>query len=558
MSDDKSVFGIDLGTTYSCISYVDEHGQPTVIPNSDNELTTPSVVYFEDQSNIVVGKAAKDAIRTDAHRVASKVKREMGNPDWRFEIDGKEYRPEQISSFILKKIVDDAAKITGKTISDVVITCPAYFGLAQKEATKQAGELAGLNVRYVIPEPTAAAIAYGADQQQDDVVLVYDLGGGTFDITLIDIGKKSLKVLTTDGNAELGGFNWDSALADFFVLKVSEETGTDPVDIRNDLEFYADLLLISEEAKKTLTNKQTAKHVLMFGGERIRVEITREEFNSITKTLLDETMEITRSVINRAEEKSEMKSPNTILLVGGSTFMPQVEARIAAEFPSLEIKRHDPNQIVAKGAALFGLKTLLEDHAIEIYNENSGGNAAKLSEIDEDQKRVALEKAGERLGLAPARAVDLGGTVVANVTSRSFGMKAYITTLQEMKIANLIHVDDTVPADVTQQFETMENNQTDVEIVIFENEIRSNAENSYCDESSSILLADAMLNLGGPFPKGSPIDVTFKLSPDGLLDVVAKHSQTGNKVDVQLRVQGVMSKEEFRRAKSAITGVAIS
>ncbi|MCA9137749.1 MAG: Hsp70 family protein [Planctomycetales bacterium] len=558
MSDEKYIFGIDLGTTYSCIAYVNEHGQPSVEPNSDNELTTPSVVYFEDETNVVVGKSAKDAIRTDSHRVASKFKREMGNTDWRFEVDGKAYRAQQLSALVLERVVEDAEKITGKTIKDVVITCPAYFGLAQKKATQDAGELAGLNVRYVIPEPTAAAIAYGADQKGEDVVLVYDLGGGTFDITLIEIAAKSLKVLTTDGNAELGGFNWDSALADFFVEKVAEETGADAADIRNDAEFYADLLLISEEAKKTLTNKQTAKQVFLYDGERVRAEVTRDEFNRITKTLLDETIDTTRSVINRAKEKSGMRTPNTILLVGGSTFMPQVEERIAAEFPELEIKRNDPNQIVAKGAALFGLKTSLEDRAIEIYNETSDKAATTLDEVDEEKKIEILTKAGEQYGLPAAKANDLGGKSVQNVTSRSFGMKAFIQDLNAMRIANLIHVDDAVPADVTQRFETMENNQRTVDIEIFENEMRTDKVNSVCEESSSVPLAQAVLDLGGPFPKGSPIDVTFKLSPDGLLDVVAQHSETGNKVDVQLRIEGAMTDEEFAEAKSTAAALTRS
>ncbi len=346
-----TIFGIDLGTTYSCIAYMDEHGRPVVVPNNEGDLTTPSVVFFEDGDNIVVGKNAKDALKIEPKRVVSKVKRQMGS-DWRFEIDGKEYAPEQMSAMILKKVVGDAAHNSGTQINEVVITCPAYFGAAQKEATKKAGEIAGLNVRFVIPEPTAAAIAYGVGQGEDETVLVYDLGGGTFDITLIDIKKQALTVLTVDGDAELGGHNWDSALAQFLAQKVSEETGEAVEAIIGHEEFYPELLLLAEDMKKGLSSKQSAKNVLMYGGERIRAEVTREEFDNLTRHLLDRTIEMARSVLDRTVEKS-LPAPRKILLVGGSTYMPQVEERIKREFPQLEIRQQDPNQIVAKGAAVL-------------------------------------------------------------------------------------------------------------------------------------------------------------------------------------------------------------
>ena len=275
----------------------------------------------------------------------------MGS-DWRFEIDGKEYSPEHVSAMVLKKVVGDAVRNSAQEIDEVVITCPAYFGAAQKEATKKAGEIAGLNVRFVIPEPTAAAIAYGIAQGEDDTVLVYDLGGGTFDITLIDIKKQALTVLTVDGDAELGGHNWDSALAQFLAQKVSEETGEAVEAIVGHEEFYPELLLLAEDMKKGLSSKQSAKNVLMYGGERIRAEVTREEFDNLTRHLLDRTIEMTRSVLDRAVQKS-LPPPCKILLVGGSTYMPQVEERIKREFPQLEIRQQDPNQIVAKGAALW-------------------------------------------------------------------------------------------------------------------------------------------------------------------------------------------------------------
>ena len=205
MSQNKRVYGIDLGTTYSCIAHVDEHGKPVVLPNSEGDLTTPSVVYFESEEDIVVGKAAKEVSSVEPDACASTVKRVMGDPHWEFDAHGHTYKPQDISSFILRKVVSDAELATGDKVEDVVITCPAYFGINEKEATKQAGVLAGLNVLYVIPEPTAAALAYGIEQEEDQVILVYDLGGGTFDITLIEIKAKEINVICTGGDHQLGG-----------------------------------------------------------------------------------------------------------------------------------------------------------------------------------------------------------------------------------------------------------------------------------------------------------------------------------------------------------------
>jgi molecular chaperone DnaK (HSP70) len=554
---DKTIFGIDLGTTYSCIAYVDEHGQPVVVPNKEGDLTTPSVVFFENSENLVVGKHAKDAIRTDAPLVVSKVKRAMGNPDWTFDAHGKSYRPEDVSAFILCKIVDDARRETGREIEEVVITCPAYFGLAQKKATETAGAIAGLHVRYVIPEPTAAAIAYGASQTGVDTVLVYDLGGGTFDITLIDIQEKALNVLTTDGDAELGGHNWDTELAQFLAQKVSDETGASIDEVLSDVEFYADLLLAAEDMKKSLTNAQSAKQVLFFNGEKIRAEVAREDFDRITKPLLDRTIELTKAVVDRAAARG-LATPKRFLLVGGSTYMPQVEMRLMAEFPGIEMRQQDPNQIVAKGAALYGLKVLLEDIAINILNNEDGTNETKTSLDDTDEKKrlEVITQAGAELGLTPAATINLGGRTVRNVTSRSFGLRVFEPELNAYRVANLVHVDGEVPTHVCKKF-FLQSDQSAVEIVIFENEQRTSDAKPCTDEAYCINLAQAELDLGRVYPAGSPIEVTFTLSHDGLLDVMASHVETGKKIDIQLKVNGVMSDEEVALAKKRFSGLTI-
>jgi molecular chaperone DnaK len=214
----KRVFGIDLGTTYSCIAYVDEHGRPVVAPNSENTLTTPSVVYFESDTSIVVGQAAKDTAKVFPDLVVQTVKRHMGDPNWLRSLHGREYRPQDVSALILRKVVGDADQILGQKCEDVVITCPAYFGNVEKEATRQAGIIAGLHVRFVVPEPMAAAFAYGMDAAEGQAIMVYDLGGGTFDGTLLRVPGT---IVATVGDHNLGGKDWDDDLVTFFAQKNS-------------------------------------------------------------------------------------------------------------------------------------------------------------------------------------------------------------------------------------------------------------------------------------------------------------------------------------------------
>ncbi|HSK80486.1 MAG TPA: Hsp70 family protein, partial [Thermoanaerobaculia bacterium] len=289
----KRVYGIDLGTTYSCISHVDEHGKPVVLANAEGEMTTPSVVFFESPDNIVVGQSAKEVVSIHSDLCVSTIKRAMGDPHWERSFHGEVYKPQDISSFILRKVVGDAANLVGEKIEDVVITCPAYFGVNEKEATKQAGILAGLNVLYVIPEPTAAALAYGIEQTQDQVILVYDLGGGTFDITLIEIKTGQITVICTGGDHQLGGKDWDDAIVSYLTQKFEESTGTPADALLDDQETYQELLNAAERCKKTLSTRQSVTEAVRFGGERVKVDLTRETFDQITAGLLERTLSLT-------------------------------------------------------------------------------------------------------------------------------------------------------------------------------------------------------------------------------------------------------------------------
>jgi molecular chaperone DnaK (HSP70) len=290
----KRIFGIDLGTTYSCIAYVDEMGKPVIASNFEGDLTTPSAVHFESPENIVVGKEAKNAAKLFPDRVVEFVKRHMGDPTFSYEVDGVAYKPEAVSSFILRKLVSDAAQALGEEIEDVVITCPAYFGNNEREATKNAGELAGLNVHLILNEPTAAAVCYGVDSQTDDqVVLVYDLGGGTFDVTVIAIEQGNIRVVVTGGDHSLGGKDWDDRLTKYLGECFQNEHPSEDSPLGDNYSFQ-ELAKAAEEAKKALSSREKYPLMVSHNGKRTRVELTRETLDEITNDLLDRTITLTK------------------------------------------------------------------------------------------------------------------------------------------------------------------------------------------------------------------------------------------------------------------------
>ena len=422
MSSSK-IYGIDLGTTYSCIAYVDDSGKPIVLQNSEGDNTTPSVVYFESGSNIVVGQTAKDVAVLHPDLVISSVKRVMGDADWVYEHDEKTLHPQDVSSFILRKLVTDAEIITGDTIKDVVITCPAYFGVTRKEATRQAGELAGLNVRYVIPEPTAAAIAYGIEKSEPQTILVYDLGGGTFDVTLIEVDTKGITVICTGGDHDLGGKNWDEDTANWYAEEFSREKDVPVDELMEDMETWQDLLTIAEGAKKALSSRTSHKQRIQHGADRAMVELSREKFEELTSHLLERTISLTRDLLGNATTKG-YDTVDKILLVGGSTYMPQIEARIAREFPSVDVMQFDPNQAIAKGAALFGLKCDVDDMIKAEIAEEEGGDADEIDLGAADTKVVdrAERKVATEFGFSLPAVRNLVQTRIRNVTSKSFGI----------------------------------------------------------------------------------------------------------------------------------------
>jgi molecular chaperone DnaK len=534
------VFGIDLGTTYSCIAFIDEHGKPAVLPSAEGEATTPSVVFFEDENNIVVGQAAKEIVTVYPDRCVSTIKRAMGDPHWERSFFGQAYKPQDISSFILRKVVGDAEKLVGGHIEDVVITCPAYFGINEKEATKQAGILAGLNVLYVIPEPTAAALAYGIEQDENQIILVYDLGGGTFDITLIEIKESEITVICTGGDHQLGGKDWDDAIVSYLALQFEEETGTKVDALLEDQETYQELLNAAERCKKTLSSRQSVTEAVRFAGERVKVEVTRATFDRITAPYLERTLSLTEQEIAKARQRGYNRI-DKLLLVGGSTYMPQVVESVKRRFP-FEVRQFDPNQAVAKGAAIFGYKCYL-DERIRLQSVDQGP-------FVENAAREVAQVHG--LTLPGLNAVV--NKKITNVTSKSFGIVVVNSQDREVVI-NLIEVDDAVPKTVTRTFGTYEDGQTQVDLCCMENRLQDQPEAELGDCS---LLGEVSLHFAQPVPKGTPIEITFILGGDGLLHLEARDVTSGDNVRAEFKAESILVREEIETSKSRNLALHVS
>lgn len=547
----KRVYGIDLGTTYSAIAYVDEHGKPVVVPNQESERITPSVVLF-DGDQIIVGNTAKESAKVEPHRVVGRVKQHMGDPHFVFEHDGQVYSAEDISSFVLRKVVGDAEiALGGEKITDVVITCPAYFGTDEREATANAGRLAGLNVRAILNEPTAAAIAYGLEQADDQVVLVYDLGGGTFDVTMIEIKDRLIRVICTGGDHRLGGALWDEAIVVHLADQFKVQTGLD-VDPMDDAEVLNDLFLQAERGKKTLSQRDKAPFRVTHGGSQARVELEREGFDGITKHLLDRTVELTRDMLKDAQAKGYTKF-DKIILVGGSTRMPQVRARLVAEF-HVEPESFDPDESVAKGAALFGLKEALEDEVREILTPagSTDEDAIDLAAVTPAAMAEALDKIEREIGFTltgPVR--ELVSTQIVNVLSKSLGVVAKDDKGSD-RVVYLLSRNAEVPTERTTDFGTDAANQSGVEIRVMAGE-RDSPEPLDCKD-----VGTATLDLPSGLPPRSPIRVTFAITRDGRLVVTARDLTGGGEIHVEFETEAVAGAEAVEERSTALRLMNVS
>ncbi len=475
------ILGIDLGTTNSVVAVIDKSG-PFVVPNSIGERLTPSVVGFTKSGEILVGKKAKRGAVMNVGRTVFSIKRHMGS-NYRVRIDGKEYTPQEISGIILQKLKQDAEEYFGEDCSQAVITCPAYFTDAQRQATKDAGEIAGLKVRRIIDEPTAAALAYGLDKKEDQVILVYDLGGGTFDVSIIEVISGVFQVLAIHGNTHLGGDDFDMRIVQHLLGVFKEQTG---IDLSGDPIAMQRLKEAAEEAKIELSEiKEThilveAIHMTDKGPLSLDVTLTREKFEELIEDLIQQTI----PPINQALEDANLtpEKVDTILLVGGSTRIPAVQRLVKAHLGKNPHRDISPEEVVALGAAVQTLVLAPLDGSIE----------------DTLATRYGKEK-----------------PVIIHMTPFSLGVG-----LQNDQYAVIIERNSTYPTEAKDVFTTTRDFQEAISFPIYEGEEPIASENTFLD----------MLRIEGitPAPRGVPrIEVTFRLNADRILEARAEDLATG-------------------------------
>ncbi|AKI97319.1 molecular chaperone DnaK [Kosmotoga pacifica] len=491
MAEKEYIVGIDLGTTNSVIAWVKPDGNPEVIPNAEGSRTTPSIVSFTKTGEIIVGEPAKRQAILNSERTIRSIKRKMGS-DYRVKIDDKEYTPQEISAYVLKKLKADAEAYLGGKVTKAVITCPAYFNDAQRQATKEAGIIAGLEVLRIINEPTAAAVAYGLDKAQGDKkVIVYDLGGGTFDVSLLEIGEGVVEVLATAGNNHLGGDDFDQRLIDYMAEEFRKEHG---VDLRQDKQAFQRLKDAAERAKIELSSKYETEVSLPFitatteGPLHLEMKITRSTFESLIRDLIESTREQVERVLQDAKISPE--DVDEVILVGGSTRIPFVQNFIKGIFGKDPNRSVNPDEAVAVGAA--------------IQSAILGGN---------------LEK-------------DL---VLVDVTPLTLGVEVKGGLMEP-----IIERNSTIPMKKSKIFTTAEDGQTEVEIRVYQGERTMARDN--------IFLGSFKLTGIPPAPRGVPqIEVTFDIDSDGIVNVYAKDLGTNKQQSMVVTGRNKLSEDEIKR-----------
>lgn len=530
----EKVYGIDLGTTYSAVALINEVGLAEVVKNFIGEDTTPSVVYFESDGSVVVGSQAKQTQVSDPENAISLVKRHMGE-EYPLEFRGQAYTPESISALILKELVNSANSQNGLDIHKAVITVPAYFGIQERQATKQAGEIAGLDVVGIIPEPVAAAISLGTRQEEEQTLLVFDLGGGTFDTTILKGRAGKVEVVAVDGNRLLGGADWDSRLEDLFLKKFITQADLGDEDPSADDEFMTDLKVEVESAKKVLTLRPATKLLLRYQDKKQNVEVTREEFELATSDLVAQTVDITKRVRETARSKIPGLSIDRLLLVGGSSRMPMIEAALVKA--GFTPERTDFDLSVAKGAAVFGQGEL---PAFEFGDATSGA----APEAEDGGRAPVLP------GVGPAR------TVVTNVLSRGLGVQLVRDAPNgefEDYIEFLAHANQTLPLTASLRGGIIRDGQTSVEVALYEQGGETETDRI---EDNKAMASDESTTITGlpPMHRGDPIDVTLEVSDEGIATLVVVEPTTGRSFKATAAVS-VLSQEDVDRAKAQVSKI---
>ena len=496
----SKTIGIDLGTTNSCVAVI-EGDRIQVIENSQGQRTTPSVVAFSKNGERLVGDVAKRQAAVNVDRTISSIKRQMGT-DYRKKIDGKDYTPQEISAMILRKLKKDAEAYLGESVTQAVITVPAYFNDAERQATKDAGKIAGLDVKRIINEPTAAALAYGLDNGQNQKVLVYDLGGGTFDVSIIEIGENLIEVLATAGDNHLGGDDFDECLAEYIVEEFKRKEN---VKLKKDTTAMMRVTEEAEKAKKALSTAEIYQINLPFistkKGEPVHLEmsISRAQFNNLTKHLVDRTEAAVHSALSDAGLKAS--EIDRVLLVGGSTRIPAVVDKVRKLMGKEPSRNINPDECVAMGAAVQGSKfTEMKSGELSVYNK-----ARDMILMDVTPLSLSVET--------------LGG--VANV---------------------IIPRNTTIPTKQSKVYSTAANFQSSVEIKVYQGERKFVRDNK--------LLGNFRLNGIKKAMAGVPqIEVTFDIDVNGIVKVSAKDLGTGKEQEITISSSSNLSDEEIERAR---------
>ncbi len=518
------VYGIDLGTTYSALARVGPDGQPLIVPRLDGSLILPSVVLFVGPDDYITGEPARVQARALPDDVCTLAKRRMGDSLWRFVSHGRSWSAPAVSGLILKALVGDAEFSLGAPVTDVIITVPAYFGDEERRATKLAGEYAGLNVLDVINEPTAAALAYGfarldgvGASAPEEVALVYDLGGGTVDVTVVELADRRVAVMAIDGDHELGGADWDEKLALHLshAFTAAHPDAEDPLD---DGDGAQQLLLAAERAKRQLSDVESTVVPVAHDGRTLEVTVTRAEFERLTAGLLDRTIELTKSAVESAK-RAGVRGIDRILLVGGSSRMPAVAARLTQEL-GIRAELSDPDLAVAKGAALYGEKRSLERLLIaDLVTRGQLLDGHPIEYASPEHLDAAYRRLSEAFGISVERVRRMVEVQVLNVVSRGFGVLA-IGRSDEPEAFFLVHRNDRLPIEVRRSFGTIRDDQDIVTIRLIE---QGGGAESYRPEDNKMIAELSITDIPPGYPAGSQIEVTLEMGFDGILVVTAVH-----------------------------------